>query len=85
MGDMRTATEVGESTERFETLVNCSELARRLGVTERFVRRLVEERRVPFVRIGRFVRFDPAVIDDWVLEHRVDPLRGPNDLMTWWR
>jgi excisionase family DNA binding protein len=34
------------------------ELAERLGVTHRHVRRLVAERRVPFLRVGRFIRFD---------------------------
>jgi excisionase family DNA binding protein len=34
------------------------QLAERLGVTRRHVRWLVDERRVPFVRVGRFIRFD---------------------------
>ncbi|MCB1001755.1 MAG: excisionase family DNA-binding protein [Acidimicrobiales bacterium] len=33
-------------------------LAARLGVTERFVRRLVHERRIPFYKVGSLVRFD---------------------------
>ena len=45
-------------------------LAERLGVTERFVRRLVAEDRVPFLKIGKFVRFDPREIDEWVDECR---------------
>ncbi len=47
-------------------------LARRLGVTERFVRRLVHERRVPFLKIGKFVRFDPVDIADWLTHNRTD-------------
>jgi len=36
-----------------EPLLDIDGLAARLGVTARFVRRLVEERRVPFVKLGR--------------------------------
>jgi excisionase family DNA binding protein len=52
-------------------LLDVNRLARRLGVTERFIRRLVDERRVPFFKIGKFVRFDPAEIDEWIQGQRV--------------
>jgi excisionase family DNA binding protein len=55
-------------------LLDVDELAERLGVTRRFVRRLVEERRVPYLKIGWFVRFDPAEVDRWVSASRVDPV-----------
>jgi len=47
-------------------------LAQRLGVSERFVRRLVHERRIPFLKIGKFVRFDPDDIADWLSDRRND-------------
>lgn len=37
--------------------------AKRLDVTERFIRRLVAERRVRFYKVGRFVRFRPEDLD----------------------
>ena len=52
------------------------ELAERLGVTRRHVRRLVDERRVPFLRVGRFIRFDPAEIADWLNCNRVPGLQS---------
>jgi excisionase family DNA binding protein len=52
-------------------LLDVNMLARRLGVSERFIRRLVDERRVPFFKIGKFVRFDPAEIDEWIEGQRV--------------
>ena len=55
-----------------QPLVDVTGLAERLGVSERFVRRLVSERRVPFHKIGKFVRFDVAEIDLWIAERRVD-------------
>lgn len=53
-------------------LLDINQLAERLGVTERFVRRLVEERRIPFLKIGKYVRFDPQDVDDWIDEQRID-------------
>jgi excisionase family DNA binding protein len=47
-------------------LLSMDELAERLGVTHRHVRRLVAEKRVPFLRVGRFIRFDPAKIVEWL-------------------
>ena len=54
-------------------LLDSNALAQRLGVSERFVRRLVEERRVPYLKIGRFVRFDAAEVDRWLVGQRVEP------------
>lgn len=52
-------------------LMTMDQLAERLGVTRRHIRRLVDERRVPFLRVGRFIRFDPADIADWLNCNRV--------------
>ena len=46
-------------TEGLPRLLSIGQLAERLGTTPRHVRRLVAERRVPFVKVGRLVRFDP--------------------------
>jgi excisionase family DNA binding protein len=56
-------------------LLDIDALAGRLGVNARFVRRLVEERRIPFLKIGKFVRFDPVAIDTWIQSNRVEPAR----------
>jgi excisionase family DNA binding protein len=53
-------------------LLGVTELAEQLGTSERFVRRLVCERRVRFHKVGKFVRFDPRDIDAWLAEHRID-------------
>ncbi len=54
-------------------LMATPELAERLGVTERFVRRLVGEDRVQFLKIGKFVRFDPGEMDEWLSGLRRNP------------
>ncbi len=54
-------------------LIDLAEVARRLAVNERHVRRLVAERRIPFVKWGHLLRFDPAAIDGWLDDHRRQP------------
>jgi excisionase family DNA binding protein len=46
-----------------------------LGVDECFVRRLVWERRIPYYKVGKYVRFDRAEVLEWVESNRVAPLR----------
>ncbi|MHB1554883.1 MAG: helix-turn-helix domain-containing protein [Acidimicrobiales bacterium] len=57
-------------------LVRLDEVAKALCVTERHLRRLIAERRIPFVKVGYFIRFDPHEIARWVTAHRVE-VRGP--------
>jgi excisionase family DNA binding protein len=52
-------------------LLTIDELAQRLGITVRHVRRLVAEKRVPYYKVGRLVRFDPAEITTWLGTRRV--------------
>lgn len=56
--------------EEREPLLDLPAVARRLGVNERHVRRLVNERRIPFLKWGRLLRFDPVEIEAWLDEAR---------------
>ncbi len=56
-------------------LLTIAELAERLGVNVRHVRRLVAERRIPFIKWGHLIRFDPAEIRDWIDAYRRWPGR----------
>lgn len=58
------------------SLLDVEGVARTLGVSPRFVRRLVAERRIPFFKIGKFVRFDPGELDQWIAGRRVDTRRS---------
>jgi excisionase family DNA binding protein len=55
-------------------LVDISEIAEHLGVTVRHVRQLVAERRIPYVKWGKLLRFDPDEISNWLAGRSVDPL-----------
>ena len=51
-------------------LLTIDQLAERLGVSIRHIRRLVAERRVPYLKVGWLVRFDPAEIAAWLDDAR---------------
>ena len=53
-------------TTNREPLMDLPALAERLGVNHRHIRRLVAERRIPFLKWGHLLRFDPAEIDAWL-------------------
>jgi len=52
-------------------LLDVEGVAEVLGVGIRHVRRLVDQRRIPFVKVGHYVRFDPREIAVWIDERRV--------------
>ncbi len=55
-------------------LVDIHEIAGHLGVSVRHVRRLVAERRIPYVKWGNLLRFNPQQISKWLTQRTVDPL-----------
>jgi len=62
--------EVDHGATAISELVDIETVARLLGVGERYVRRMVSERRVPIVKVGHYVRFDLADIRNWVEQQR---------------
>lgn len=58
----------------WQRLLDVGEVADRMGVTVRFVRRLVAQRRLPYRKLGKFVRFDPAEVEDGINARRVDSI-----------
>ncbi len=47
-------------------LLNINEVAELMNVKPRFIRRLIEERRISYLKIGKFIRFDPTELDNWI-------------------
>jgi excisionase family DNA binding protein len=82
---MRTGDRTGEQRPagRPRTpLLDTEAVAEALGVTPSHVRRLVAERRIPFVKVGRFVRFDPGALDIWVDQQTVEVKRATSAART---
>jgi excisionase family DNA binding protein len=52
-------------------LLTIEQAAERLGVTPRMIRRLTASRRLPFVKVGRLVRFRDTdiaqCVDEWTV------------------
>lgn len=58
-----------------DRLLTVAEVAERLGTTDRFPRRLIAERRIVFVKIGRHVRIPESALVDYICAHTVQPRR----------
>lgn len=58
--------------DRLLTVVEAGEL---LGTGERFVRRLVAERRIRYVKLGRHVRIPESAVAEYVEASTVEPVR----------
>jgi excisionase family DNA binding protein len=55
------------------TLLDIEGVARWLGTSHRHVRRLVAERRISYVKVGHFVRFEREAVVWWIDQQRVAP------------
>jgi excisionase family DNA binding protein len=56
-------------------LYTVAEAADRMNTTTRFVRRLISERRIAFVRLGRHVRIVEEDLEAFVASGRVEPIQ----------
>ena len=59
-----------------QRLLDVAGVAELLNVPERHVRRLVSERRIPFLKWGHLLRFDPAAVGAWLDAARIPPHEG---------
>jgi excisionase family DNA binding protein len=55
-----------------DRLLTVEEAADRLGTSVRFIRRLIAERRIAYVRVGRHVRIAEADLASFVAAGRVE-------------
>ncbi|GAB3903775.1 MULTISPECIES: excisionase family DNA-binding protein [Microbispora] len=55
-------------------LLTIAEAAERLNTSERFPRRLIEERRIAFVRLGRHVRIPETELEAFIAAGLVEPV-----------
>ncbi|MFD9115897.1 helix-turn-helix domain-containing protein [Streptomyces bottropensis] len=57
--------------DRYLTVTQVAEL---LGTTERFPRRLIAERRIEFVKVGRHVRIPESAVHAFIDANTVQPI-----------
>jgi excisionase family DNA binding protein len=55
-------------------LLTVAQAAERLGTSVRFPRRLIAERRITFVRVGRHVRIPEEAVEDMIATGTVEPI-----------
>jgi excisionase family DNA binding protein len=61
-----------------ERLLTVEAAAERLGTSPRFTRRLIAERRIEFVKVGRHVRISESVLDAFIQSGVVKPMTARN-------
>jgi excisionase family DNA binding protein len=57
-----------------ERLLTVGQAAELLSTTERFPRRLIAERRIRFVRVGRYVRIPESALREFIASGVVEPV-----------
>jgi excisionase family DNA binding protein len=60
-----------QAVRQSDQLLDIDQVADLLSTTTRHIRRLVFERRIPYVKVGRYVRFDPGDLAQWVEGQKV--------------
>lgn len=63
-------TKIGVLTRRLLSIGQASEY---LGLQVDTIYRMVSQRRIPFVKVGRRTMFDVRLLDDWLEKHTVLP------------
>ena len=69
---------ITSSDRTADRLLTVEAAAERMSTSVRFVRRLIAERRIAFVKLGRHVRIAEADIGAFIEAGRVDPLPPPD-------
>jgi excisionase family DNA binding protein len=68
-----------------DQLLTTDELAQLLRATPRFVRRLVAERRIAYIKSGRKVLFEPDAVAAYIEANRVEPTSRAQLRAELWR
>ncbi len=55
-------------------LIAVQEAAQYTGLSKHTLYTMVGQRRVPYVKVGRLVKFDVDLLDKWIKQHTVMPM-----------
>ncbi|MFF8656607.1 excisionase family DNA-binding protein [Streptomyces huasconensis] len=58
-----------------ERHLSVDQVAELLGTTARFPRRLIEERRIRYVKVGRHVRTPESAVEEFITSHTGEPIK----------
>jgi excisionase family DNA binding protein len=63
--------DLASKIERLPGLLTAPQLVPLLGMSRTTIYQYVAEGRIPYIRIGTMIRFDPHAIAAWLREHAV--------------
>lgn len=55
-------------------LLNINEVSHLTGLSPHTLYTMVSQRRIPYVKVGRLLRFDPGHLEAWLKQHTVMPM-----------
>ena len=55
-------------------LLNIQEVSEYTGLSVHTLYTMVSQRRIPFVKVGRLVKFDLELLDKWIKQQTVMPM-----------
>ena len=60
--------------QRAVPLITIREAARYTGIKATTLYRWVNQRKIPHIKMGRLVKFDPIKLDEWIKQQTVMPM-----------
>jgi len=54
-------------------LLSIKQTAEYTGLSPHTLYTMVSQRRIPYVKVGRLVKFDPAILERWIQQRTVMP------------
>ncbi|MEP7152447.1 MAG: helix-turn-helix domain-containing protein [Nitrospira sp.] len=64
---------MGETTGLMR-LIDIKAAAQYTGLSAHTIYAMVSQRRIPYVKVGRLVKFDVALLDAWIKQNTVMPM-----------
>jgi len=61
-------------TANLRRLIDINGVADYTGLSVHTVYTMVSQRRIPYVKVGRLVKFDLNMLDGWIKQHTVMPM-----------
>ncbi len=61
-----------------QRLISVKDAAGYTGLSPHTIYTMVSQRRIPYVKVGRLVKFDQAMLDAWLKQHTVMPMPTKN-------
>jgi excisionase family DNA binding protein len=62
-----------------QRLMSVKEAAAYTGLSPHTVYSMVSQRRIPYVKVGRLVKFDEAMLQAWIKQHTMMPMPSKID------